>query len=304
MNNSEHLIDRNFDDRLRPILDKLCLKIRDTVDFGAEIIKWDLEEQTGGEYLLPALLFLRNQIELFESISTLIKDSLIEPCNPLLRAATESYFYIEFLNKGDVKQRGYSFLVWDAHRNIQLLKKLDGKSEQAKQFRSKYLNDKFLKDKPTFVFDKADYYLNNSESLLSLPGYKEVNEEFLRVKSTKRNRPPEWYSLFNGPGDLEKLAYSLELSGLYEGLYRTLSNSVHGTNILRGKISRGENGELEIMQIRLANDAESITLNCLNIAVITYMNYIKNRIPSRQKDYESWYLKIRDFYLGLTKDKK
>lgn len=298
MNDHNEFLGREIDQRIQPILTNMHDKIREVSTFGSKILLWDLEKQRGGDDLIPPMLFLRNQIEIIESIATLIKDSLIEPCNSLLRSSIETHFYLEYLLKEDTERRSLSFLVWDAHKNIQLLKKLDGQSEQAKQFKSKYDKDKLLSGK-AFVLETADKHLKNSYDLLELDNYKPVNEEYLRLKKLK-GKAPNWFSLFDGPLDIERLADRVELNGVYEGFYRTLSSSVHGTDILRGKLSKGQDGGMEIIQIRLPKEAESTTLNCLNISIMTFTTYVTKRIPEKNKEFGEWYLSIKDFFNGLT----
>lgn len=303
MNDHNEFLGRQIDQRVQPILTNLYEKIREVSSFGARILAWDLEKQRGGDHLIPPMLFLRNQIEIIESIATLIKDSLAEPCNQLLRSAIETHFYLEYLLMEDTARRALSFLVWDTHKNIQLLKRLDGQSEQAKQFKSKYDKDRLLSGH-VFVLETVDKHLKNSSELLELENYKPINEEYLRLKKLKKGKAPNWFSLFDGPEDIERLADNVKLNAMYEGLYRTLSSSVHGTDILRGKLSKGQDGQMEIIQIRLPIEAESSTLNCMNIAVLTFTTYIENRLPERKKELGEWYLGIRDFYNGLTMGKR
>lgn len=301
MNESQEFLGREIDKEVERILVYFHDQIRKLSDFGAEVLRWDLEKQRGGDALIPPMLFIRNQIEIIESISVLIKNSLADPCNSFLRSLLETHLYLEYILQEETEKRSLSFIVWNTHGIIQLIKKTDGTSEQAKRAKAIYKKDKFLKGSE-FVTSKSDF-LSSNESLLAMDTFKEANEEFLRLKA-QNGKTPNWFSMYNGPKDIEQLADRIQLNGIYEGLYRSLSNSVHGTDIVRGKFSRGKEGDFLINQIRLPSEAEGVTMSCFNVAIMTFLTYVDKRIPEKKLEFEKWYLTIRDFHQSLLKEKK
>jgi len=288
---------------INPEVAKLLKQLSDVInklpEFGAEIIKWDFERTAGGDYLLPGILFLRNFIGLIDAISILIRNSSVEPCGALLRTALETQFNLEYLLSGDQKRKAYCFLVWNTHRNIKLYKKVDGESEQFRQLKSKYAKDRFLKVMdPIILDDLVKPLMVNAEDLLNLPDYKPIEEEYKRTSSIIRN--PNWFSLYDGPKNIEELAAKSNFSGLYEGLYRSWSNTVHGTDIIQGKVSHDQQKRAEIIQIRFPKDAQSMTLHCFNISIPIFRTFVENRTPQRLEDFNKWHLKISKITQSLT----
>ena len=111
MNRSSEFLNREIDKNLQAVLIQLHYQIRKLSEFGTEVLRWDLEKQRGGDALVPPMLFLRSQIEIIESISILIKDSLADPCNALLRSIIETTLYLEYLLQEDTERRSLSFIV-------------------------------------------------------------------------------------------------------------------------------------------------------------------------------------------------
>jgi hypothetical protein len=238
-------------------------------------------------------------MELIDSIAILIRNSSIDPCKSLLRTSLETFFYLDFLLDNEQEKRAMCFLVWNAHRNIKLYKKLDGESELFKEMKSKYEKDRYLKNIEPLVYKEiVDPALENSERLLELPSYQPVNSEYLRTKKLRKN--PNWYSLYDGPKDIEMLANKSQFAVLYEILYRSWSQSVHGTDIIQGKVSKNTSGLGEILQIRFPAEAQTITQYCFNLSIPIFQKFIEKRIPEKNDEFKKWYMEIRKFTLALA----
>lgn len=155
-------------------------------------------------------------------------------------------------------------------------------------------------DSPTLLHD-ADEKIKNANQLLTKPEYQLINAEYETTKKRKKNA--SWYTLFNGPDNLEQLAMTQRLEGLYEVLYRTWSKTTHGTDIIQGKLSKNSRGQVEIIQIRLPDEAQFIALNCFNLALLTFDKFIDRRLPEKSQEFKLWYATIRSYYLNLNLQK-
>jgi hypothetical protein len=281
---------------LTDFLEKCHYKLRESAEFGAKILCWDIETQAGGDEKLPPLLFLRNQIELLEAASILVKESLIEPCYLLLRSLIETYFYLSYIFEKDTDRRSLCFIVWDLQRTIQLLHKSDGTSAQAKEATAMYSMDKALKSS-AFVYEKAQEQIRIRLDFLSKPKYKAINEEYERV--SRKTKSTYWFSLFEGPKSIKQLARQLELPGVYDGFYGILSNSIHGTDIIRNKLSSNGKGQLEVKQIRLPNGIRYVMMSFLHFSDLSFEIYLKNRAPQKMNIFGKWVLKNEAFIREL-----
>lgn len=291
-------ITREIDKDLFEILQQFSNGLEEVVNFGSNIINWDLNRPTGSDEDLPAILFLRNFLEEVDAISILIKHSSVDPCKNLLRTALENLFYLEYILEKDSKNRALSYLVWNVIRYNKFLTKADGKSPEFNDFANKCRKDKFLKYSTPFIIKQSDLLKAEGKKMLQLPKYLPIKTEYDNTKKRLKKSPP-WYSLFNGPDSVEKLASVLNFDALYEVLYRGFSDSIHGTDIIQGKLSSDLSGMPQIDSLRSPKEAQAITQHCINFCLITFKNYIGKRIPDKQNEFNDWYGSIRKFNLKL-----
>lgn len=298
---SNKFLGKEIEGGVSQLLNQFGDAIDKLTEFGAQILEWDLEKASGGDHLLPAPLFFRNFLELIDATSILIRNSSVDPCKSLMRTSLETLFYLDYLLTEDQERRALCFLVWNTHRNIKTYKKVDGQSELFKQLKSKYKNDKFLKDASPIIFDiLSQNQMANALEMLELPSYKPINEEYQRTKEKIKN--PNWYSLFDGPQNIEGLANKSQFSVLYDVLYRSWSNSIHGTDIIQGKISQGPAKTVEVLQIRYPKEAQSITQYCFNLCIPIFKTFIEKRIPSRINEFNIWDGEIRGIVNKLSEN--
>ena len=200
----EDLIPRDLTPEIKKILDNFSKWISQIVNFGSNIVLWDLETVRGEDDILPPILFLRNYLEYADACSILVRQSSIEPCNTILRTLLENFLYIEYLLEANTKERSLGFLVWNTFQNKQLYLKVDGKSDSYKKMRSIYQKDKLYNDQEPTILPDIDKRLRNNEALLKLDLYKTVVKEYYRTKN-KLDKNPNWYNLYDGPRNIEKL---------------------------------------------------------------------------------------------------
>jgi hypothetical protein len=283
----DDFIPRTSPPELQKILDKYSSWLEEMVNFGSNIISWDIENIRGEEEILPPLLFLRNYLEYIDACSILIKQSSIEPCNSILRTLLENFLSIEYLLDEKTKERSLSFLVWNAFENRKLLLSMDGKSEYFKKIQTAFKKDKVFKDIPAFVLPNIEQGVQNNQELLKSDKYKNTVSEYERTKK-KLSKNPNWYSLYEGPLTMEKLADNLRFNVYYEMLYRTLSSSTHGTAIIQGKIARNKDKGIDIFQIRLSTGAKNVVSFSINLTSFLFKTYVLKRIPTKKVEFDTW----------------
>lgn len=300
----ENLVTRQSDNKfLNDLLINFSVGIEEAVNFGSHILKWDLEYSNGGDEQLPIELSFRHFLELIDAISVLVKHSSIDPSKLLLRGALESYFGLEYILKKDTFNRSMAFMVCHVHKNLKFYKKLDISSEQGQQFQAILNNDKTVGGMTIPKELQINAAISNLESLLLRPEYQNAEQEFIRLKNLKIKNPP-WYRLFNGPKTIQGLAEELEMSALYEVLYRYWSGPVHGVDIIQGKISALKDNSTGIVQIRYPKDAQSVTAYAVTLSLKVFSAFIKHRIPHKSKEYQEWYKTQREFYIKVTRNEQ
>jgi hypothetical protein len=295
----DDIVPRKLESGLENILHKFSFAIEDLVNFGSNVLKWDIENSSLKDEELPALLFLRNFIEQIDAISILIKASSIEPCKSLLRTSLENIFYIEYLLEQSNYNRAMSFLYWYRLNEKQKLKKRDGISDEYNRLANKFSKDKLLNNCSPPTIEGVDKLLTYSDSILNSEKYQLFKVEYERTKLKLKNNIT-WYSLFDGPKNIFELAERLNRHALYEELFKQFSFSTHGTDILKGKIKSNNLKNYGVSQIRNPMEAQNITKNCLNFCFIVFDIFIKHRIPTKQNDLNNLYLGLKSFNNELS----
>lgn len=296
----DHFIPRQIEDKeLEKILNAFSWGLDKVVDFGSNLVKWDIETARGRDDNLPITLSLRHFIDLIDGTSILIRKSSADPAKLLLRGALETYFGLEYLFEKDTQQRCMAFLVWHAHKKLKTYKRLDSSTQQGKQLEQAIKKDQLLTDFSLPTIPGLADAINNLESLLRLPLYQQAETEYQRLV-TQGEKNPAWYHLFNGPNNIDELAKRLNLSSLYEVVYREWSGPTHGTDIIQGKIFPNATSTVDFVQIRYAKDAQSIVSWGMTLSLRTFQAFIKNSLHDKEEDYKKWYLTIRELYQRVS----
>ena len=271
---------------VRTVLDSYSNSINEYVHFGSQLIDWDLNREVAEKkdgYVVP-ILFLRNLIESSDGISILIRHGASDPAKSLLRTVLENFFSLEYLLES-VDERSMYFHAWNTFQQMKLYEKLDGHSDRAKQLSALLSKDKYMRPASPMVHEPVEKWKAIAKELLALDHYKDVVAEYERTAARIKN--PQWYSLYDGPVSVEALAGHLKLFGLYE-LYRSLSNSVHGTDIAHDKLSGLGDGRIGVLQLRYPKNAHMITGFVHDVCLAAFMSYVKIRLPEKKREFNEW----------------
>ncbi|CAC9974440.1 DUF5677 domain-containing protein [Flavobacterium panici] len=286
-----------FDNNNSAHLQYLSKIIDEAIDFGTNLLKWEAGKKLEGDANLVHLLFFRNILSTADGISILIKNSSIEASKPLYRVLMENVFALEYLLQENTKSRALAYFVWDAHKTLKFIEKIDFSTETGKQLKSDFAKDRFAKN--TVFTDSAKYLdqKKNAEELLKLPDYIDIELEFQKTHAKKKN--PNWFTLFNGPEDIEQLAARVNLNALYQIHYRSYSANIHSTNVHKGKLYDNGDGTVDIIQIRYAKDSTAVAADTLNLLLLSFITFYQKRLPEKKDDFQNWYFEFRIEYLKI-----
>ncbi|MGK0447478.1 MAG: hypothetical protein ACJA2M_001252 [Polaribacter sp.] len=279
-------------------LEKLSSSIENVVDFGTHLLKWQADRRLSGDDVIVPILFLRNILEIGDAISILIKNSSVDPVKPLLRTLMENSFGLEYLLEKDKKNRALAYNVWVAHKDLKFIEKLNVSTQVGKQFSNEIKKDKYVNELKSDKHN-LDAGKQNAKELLKLPHYIPIEKEYQRTKKKVKSNPM-WYSLFDGPKNIEQLAKKLNYHTSYEINYRMLSDSVHANNNSKNKLFPNADGiTTDIIQIRFPKDAQMLTISALNILVMTYSNFYLKELPNKEAEFLEWYSSFRETFREL-----
>lgn len=286
---------------IKRILDNITALIDEVVKYGSQVFRWGIDSIQGGDENVPAFLMYRHIFELVDSISVMIRNSCVEPCNIILRSLFESFLNFDYLFERDFKSRGMDFLVWYRNKEIDSLRRFDPKDVLYSKYEKMKARDRIAKDIQSRDIPDIEERIENLKKMFSLPSYKDSCAEYERIKATKGKPPKHWFSMRNGPNDLRQLADHLGFPAQYEILYRSWSDLVHGTDILKDKFSIEGPGVVSFSPFRVPTEAPFVALMAITFGLSAIRILTNHYIRDRAKENAEWYQKeIQDSYLNLN----
>jgi len=301
-NPMNEFIPREIDSpEIKSVLDHISSLIEEVVNYGSHVFKWGIDSIKLNYEDVPAFLMYRNIFELIDSISVLLRYSCVEPCNILLRSLFESFLNYNYLFEKDFKSKGMDFLIWSRYKEILSHRRFDPKDDLYLQYEKKKAKDVIAKYVPSRTIPDIAGRIDTLKKFLELPSCKDSYAEYERIKSTKRKPPKHWYNMRNGPNNLCQLADLLGFPAQYEILYRSWSDLVHGTDILKDKFSIEGPEVASFSPLRLPSEAPSVALLAITFGLRAIMTLTSQYMPEKAKENAEWYRKeIEDSYSNLN----
>lgn len=265
--------------------------VDEAVSFGTHVLTWHMQTAKGADEVAPVTFSFRHILELLGAVSSCVKSSYIDPCKVLLRAALESTLGLAYILREDSVRRGFAFLAVEAYQRLKQVRALDLSSPERKTLEQKLAKDTIA---PGFSAEIPQEMVKESiartEAFLQTPGPKAALAEFRRIKSKNKNSNPNWYSLYGGPQNLERLADALGYQSMYQFFYKYWSKSTHGVDVVQGNLVRSVSGRAAVVQLRLPKEAQSITQISITFALHTMRLIIDAYCPEKRHDYAKWYV--------------
>ena len=284
----DNILPRKANEHLQNILDQCSEAIDEVVNFGTHIVKSDIEqERDGKDHHIPTL-FLRNIIELVDSISILVKQSSIDPAKIQLRSLLENHFGLLYMIEKNERKRSLSYMVWKAKRDIDFLNQLVSTHHTHKDLSKRLARDSKHIDL-SHLLDREETFniLKAKKILLSKPEFIDVYREYIKTSKKPKLKYPPWYALYNGPKNFRELADYLKRSAIYEFQYRKYSENVHITDVTKALAKSGKD-EAQIIQIRDFEHYHDVFSFTVSYLLECYLEYTRKRIPSMYVRYSEW----------------
>jgi hypothetical protein len=175
------------------------------------------------------LLLTRHLLECIDALVGLTEKGSAQLTGPVLRSAFEAYLGVHYILEADSERRGLAYQVAYAHKRIKVYRKLDPEHQSGKDLRARLKDDPLASTLPGVSGD-LPAMAAGLEGMLAKPEYALVEAEWQAVRSRRKGNDPSWFSLFGGPGDIQRLAEHLGKQAMYELLYRPWSDMVHAGN--------------------------------------------------------------------------
>lgn len=174
----------------------------------------------------PLFVLFAHIIQMADSIQVLVLNGCGTPGNLLLRSVFEARLSLKYLLEKDKHNREIAWLIKYYDNEIAYLEMMDPNNPKGNLYREKHKDDDIYKifgPPPTLTGIPEN--IAKIRTVLNRPEYAIVYQEYQKRK-VKRHYP-EWYSLFDGPDNLKKLAEHFGEGAIYESLYYSWSKISH-----------------------------------------------------------------------------
>jgi len=269
-------------------------EILDYCHFVAENIPKKMRE---GDWALAHVLIFRTQMENLYAIEGLLKQSSIDPISIILRTILETLIEFEYL-VANIEKRSKAYIFCAKKMELDGILKISPGTIENREFVKNLEGDKFCRADEFTLPSLPKDYIASKYSVLRMPEFENERKEFDRLFA-KDNRKPAWYSLFDGPKSIRKLAEKVKLNGFYFYFYAYLSSSVHGKEEMGGKLRQAVPGFAEVLGIALPINLPSTMKITLLIGRLVILEYVMNICPNLNQKTATWFKSFQSKYKEL-----
>jgi hypothetical protein len=287
-NRCEQLIPRETEPRFTDHFNKYATILEEVVNFGSQVLTWEVKQLKNEEYIGTPLMLLRESLDLTDSCSILLSKGAADSAKVLTRSLFELFLSVGYLCKDETKKRSYAYMLSsildDIKYNTSVMKHYSKKNDKIK----KPLNEDQIREIEEVILGR--------ESLFLMPGYEDAYNYYCveteRRKQVKNNRKLEnWYSYYDGPSNLRDLSAELNAEEAYIFFYSKYSKAAHGNDSFLGKmVSSGEHSS-EMVQLRSFSDLQSVFQYIFMFSTSILETYLSTILPERSSElklFRSW----------------
>lgn len=288
---NKSIVVREVDKNIVDLLNSWSNCLEELVNFGSVMFDWFPDQKAPAvEQDFPLIMTFRSTLETVDAVSVLLRKSIVDPINIHLRSLLESLFTLEYITETDSKRRSLSYLYSHYHRKLQSTLRLDPGSQIGKQFKKELSKETAWESFDSSELPDGLKYIEELQNVLESDLFTEVAVEFQQAKKRMKSTP-RWFSLFGGPKSLVELADYLKHPMLYSQFYRQYSKSVHGFDVIEGKIREIRDGEAGIMQLRFPSDAQHISQMTVIYFISIATTLVDYYCPKRKQEFATWYVR-------------
>lgn len=261
------------------ILSTSLLKNKLLINKSIEIIEWSSKENIGIQEL-PSLLNLKELAGLAKSINHIISNDSIDGVPQLLRSMIEHYFHLLYLLEKDFDVRGLQFLFFYYKKKEEEYRRLKNNTIENSKFKAKINQDGNINIdwKKLEIEDDVIATLESLEETINAKGYRPFLEYY---NNSKPHAKKYWFSLLDGPLNIEKLAERLKMTAQYEYFYRLWSGSIHAWNIVNKNLDLSNEELVVIKSFQNLDGADIMIDHSIQLLRSSIMEYVRVRRPEK-----------------------
>lgn len=280
---------------VRDRIDQASPMIQEVVNHGVAAFMRCSKTARGGNEHLAILMPYLHLLEMVDGVQILLAEAAPVPAQLQLRSAFEALLTIEYITETDTMRRAYAYLVGDVRDRIATYRRMDPKTPEGKQMHARIDADESARDMRKPDIPDLDSRIENLETMLKKPHWKEAYGEF-RALQRRLKRRPSWHQLYGGPENIELLAVHLKRGGQYEILYRRWSKTAHAADAVQRILTKGERGGAAIRRVRDPSEFDTIVTLAVTFALAATRRILSFYRPGEK--WEQWYVReVRDTFL-------
>jgi hypothetical protein len=235
------------------------------------------------------LALFRHSLEMLDGFAILAAEAAIAPAVFQLRSLFEALLSLDYITNSDSSRRAYAYiLVTDLMEYRKSLFALDPETQQGKQYRGIFARDPVTANRPVPMLADAETRCRKLDALLAQPPFKEIHDEYQRVRQEARDRSPKWYQLFGGPRNIEALAQQMNRPALYQQIYRNASASLHAARSLRDATIITPEEKLLLAPLRNWSQHKDAALTASGLGYFVLEDIYKYFLPDRINELKEW----------------
>lgn len=288
----------------RELLTLISSTLTEIVSYGTQVVHWAAYNPRfkKPDLDVPLLMLSRHTLELADAMTVLVNNSMINPSKVILRTIFECLLYIKYITAEKSEDRCRAYLVcYIKNKKNEYLKFVKGSAIHM-QFKKKIEDDSLIKDGYDPFSLPMEHLLklklDNLDEWIKHPIFKDAITEYNRMKKQNDRRKPPWYLLYDGARNIEELANKLNLSYLYEILYRHWSEYTHASDVITGNLADNKS----FYSIRNGFDATTVGSFSISLLIDCYKMLVEFIVPEMMPNFRTWYLnEIRSPLLKINK---
>ncbi len=249
------------------------------------------------------LMLMYEFAEPIDGVTILVRRGAARNCSQLLRTALEIGLRLRYILEDDENYERRS-LAYEYFHHLDALnwaQKCDPEHEKGKQLRRELKGDDFadlfdLKGRGIDIKEQIE----TQEKKVNSARYSVVRAEIDRIKEEKKKAKKKgkrfgessrnWFSLWDGPTNVQLLAMRLKLLSHYETLYRGWSNVSHGEGALKRLSGPGGDGLICFVPIRSPAGLPEQCAHACNLTNGLTRAVVEKLVPQLRESLKGWYI--------------
>lgn len=278
--------------QLKPVLDVVNPLLSELLQYGltlfARCANLRASDENGDENL-PILFVYRHLLEMLDSVAIQIAECAPAPAALQLRAMFEALLTIEYItrDKSRTRERDGISLQDGAEASTILPLSQDPNTSEGAALQKFIAGEPFLQEwkgqDPARIAERV----TEIDKILQIPELQAIATEYKSLR--KKTRDPEWYSLFNGPANIARLAQALNRAASYRILYGEWSDRTHSADAIDRILTHDASGRTYARSLRDVSELNTAIDFAMTFTIDASRLLVRHYCPADEIDFAKWY---------------